>query len=647
MYSKIIRNIPFETKICLAMLATFLITFSIYRLVFLYFFISDFNISFLGSYLLSFYFGLKMDIIISVMLCIPFLILLHIPIVKFNGIIKSLFKYYILIILIIIGFLNVINIEFFQEFSSHLNMQAQMYGFESGFEAWIQVWIAYPILTYFLIIFFGAYVPYKILKKILNLIEDNKNLILSKYFYYLPLLIFSLVIIYTGIFKMSRVIDSAYFTNKNDMANNLAINCVYHYIYSLVQNNKEPNINFYKDSYIVTERIINENRQNINDNKFIKYDKPPNIIMIILESYVGSRCNFINENLKENITPNLDKLASESINFENCYANGPRTAHGLSSILCSWPTIPGYPLIRQSKYQKKGKITFASIFKNLGYETGFIYGGNSEFDEMKKFVKSNSFDKIYDHNTDNYLSQFKLDNKHGGNNPWGVFDEFIFNKTLDIMNSRDNESPIMLTILTTTNHAPWVVPEHFQSQISDLNINQQEPFSMSKATMKYVDSALGNFFKNAKRNNDWFDNTIFIITADHGLNISKDKINDPINGHIPLLIYNTGLSEKVNKKFISHVDILPTILDLIGQYDKFDQTLFGCSGFRGKNGFVFRNNDYNIQLIKDNFVYSEILNTNFNDYYYLNKIQKIRKTQHDSLQKICRSYNQVAFNRNK
>ena len=148
------------------------------------------------------------------------------------------------------------------------------------------------------------------------------------------------------------------------MSNNLAINCVYHYIYSLVQNNKEPNINFYKDSYIVTENIINENRQNINENKFIKYDKQPNIIMIILESHVGNRCNFLNEKLKENITPNLDKLASESINFKNCYANGPRTAHGLSSILCSWPTIPGYPLIRQSKYQKEGNTTFASIFKN-------------------------------------------------------------------------------------------------------------------------------------------------------------------------------------------------------------------------------------------------------------------------------------------
>ena len=104
------------------------------------------------------------------------------------------------------------------------------------------------------------------------------------------------------------------------------------------------------------------------------------------------------------ITPNLDYLASKSINFKNCYANGPRTAHGLSSILCSWPTIPGYPLIRQSKYQQIGNTTFSSIFKGMGYETGFIYGGNSEFDEMKNFVQANSFDKIYD----NYVLHLRV-----------------------------------------------------------------------------------------------------------------------------------------------------------------------------------------------------------------------------------------------
>ena len=647
MVTQIIKSIPLKIKICLTTLVTLMFVFNFYRLIFLYFFNSDFNLSNWHIYVQSFYYGFKMDTILSVFLFFPIFILFFIPNIDFKGKIKASFYYYVFLLLIIIGFLNVINIEFFKEFGSHLNMQAQMYGFESGFEAWIQVWVAYPILTYFFIIFIGTYLPFKILKRIINSFQYNNIFRIHKYFYYISFLIFVFINLNSAIFKTSTVLDDVYFTNKDDMANNLAINSIYHYIYSLYQNQLEPKIHFYENADQITENIIAQNRL-INDKiKFPEYDTKPNIILIVLESHIASRCNFLNSDLKQLITPNLDYLASKSINFKNCYANGPRTAHGLSSILCSWPTIPGYPLIRQLKYQQIGNTTFSSIFKGMGYETGFIYGGNSEFDEMKNFVQANSFDKIYDHKEDDYLSQFQLDNKYGGNNPWGVFDEFLFNKCLDIMNKRNNSKPIMLTLLTTTNHAPWVVPEYFQSQINDLDFEHNLPFSDSQKTMKYVDFALGKFFNQAKQYSDWFKNTIFIITADHGLNIYKDKINHPKNGHIPFLIYNSRLIDYLeNDKLVSHIDILPTILDLIGHYDEYDQNLFGCSGFRGKDGFVFRNNDYNIQFITDDFVYSEILNINFNDYYPLNNDKVIRETHLDSLKKICRAYSQSAFKKN-
>ena len=73
------------------------------------------------------------------------------------------------------------------------------------------------------------------------------------------------------------------------------------------------------------------------------------------------------------------------------------------------------------------------------------------------------------------------------------------------------------------------------------NSDFKGPFSDSRRTMRYVDFALGEFIDKAK-NQDWFDNTIFNITADHGLNIFKYKINDPRNGHIPFLIYNSNLN---------------------------------------------------------------------------------------------------------
>ncbi len=219
--------------------------FNFYRLIFLYFFNSDFNLSNWHLYVQSFYYGFKMDTVLLVFLFFPIFILFFIPNINFKGKIKASFYYYVLLLLVIIGFLNVINVEFFKEFGSHLNMQAQMYGFESGFEAWIQVWVAYPILTYFIIIFIGTYLPFKILKRIINSFQNNNIFIIHKYFYYISFLIFVLINLNSAIFKMSTVLDDVYFTNKDDMANNLAINSIYHYIYSLYQNQLEPKINFY------------------------------------------------------------------------------------------------------------------------------------------------------------------------------------------------------------------------------------------------------------------------------------------------------------------------------------------------------------------------------------------------------------------
>ena len=151
------------------------------------------------------------------------------------------------------------------------------------------------------------------------------------------------------------------------MANQLAVNSVYNYINSLIQHFEDPPIKYYKNSEQIVAKHLQKNRTNDNEIEILEYDIKPNVILIILESHAGDRCNFLNPNLQDKITPNLDKMAKKSINFKNCYANGPRTAHGLSSILCSWPTIPGYPLIRQSQYKIKGRSTLASIFKDIGY----------------------------------------------------------------------------------------------------------------------------------------------------------------------------------------------------------------------------------------------------------------------------------------
>ena len=641
MLKKIITRIPFNIKLTLITFFSFILIFNIWRLIFFYFYINDFN-SDASLYLESFYVGYRLDAVLASILTLPVLIISHIPKITFNMYTKFTYYLYVVLLYIIISFLNIIDVEFFKEFGLHLNMQAQMYGFESGDEAWIQIWVAYPVFSYLFIIFFISYLIYRITNLLINLCNSPSPPILIRSVLSVILFLFIGVSARGGIQQRPVTPGYAYFTRADDMANHLAINSVHNYIHSLIQNSKEPSIKYYENADEITDQILKKNRAD-NELDTPNSDLKPNIILIVLESHTANRCNFLNSKLTDEITPRLGKIASQGINFKNCYANGPRTAHGLSSILCSWPTIPGYPLIRQPQYKIKGQSTFASIFKGMDYETGFLYGGNSEFDEMKSFAIINAFDKIYDHKEDLYLSKFDLDNKYGGSNPWGVFDEFLFNRCLSIMEERDNsDKPIMLTLLTATNHAPWIIPNNHKNKIPEFKSNLENPFPDSRRTMRYVDFALGDFIDKA-RNKDWFENTIFIITADHGLNIFKDKINDPRNGHIPLVIYNSNLEPKTIEKFVSHIDILPTILDLIGEYDQYDENLFGSSAFKGSQGFVFRNNDYNIQYIENGWVYSETIGVDFTDNYPLYQNSMINKPNIDTLQMKCRAYAQSAF----
>ena len=88
-------------------------------------------------------------------------------------------------------------------------------------------------------------------------------------------------------------------------------------------------------------------------------------MLIVLESFIGNYCGFINKN-NQDVTPNLNKIADKGINCVRAFASGKRTAYGLSAILCSWPALPGFPLISQLESQDEVE-TLGSLLKNIGY----------------------------------------------------------------------------------------------------------------------------------------------------------------------------------------------------------------------------------------------------------------------------------------
>ncbi len=282
--------------------------------------------------------------------------------------------------------------------------------------------------------------------------------------------------------------------------------------------------------------------------------RAPNVVLISIESmgaeFLGSYGN------GKGLTPYLDRVAQESLWFSNVYATGNRTVRGLEALTLALPPTPGQSIVRRPK--NEGLFTLGSVLEDNDYEVYYAYGGYGYFDNMNAFFGANDY-----HITDR--TDIGRDKIHFAN-AWGVADEILFDHMLQALDqehrSRGAKTPFFAHIMTVSNHRPYTYPANRIDIPSGTGRD---------GAVKYSDYALGRFLENAKRR-PWFDNTIFVITADHGAN-ARGTMEIPIDKYrIPLFFYAPGriAPQKVDR-LMSQIDIAPTLLGFTGlsYYSKF------------------------------------------------------------------------------
>lgn len=275
--------------------------------------------------------------------------------------------------------------------------------------------------------------------------------------------------------------------------------------------------------------------------------KTPNIIMIVVESLSADFMSSFGNT--ENLTPNLDTLAKKSLLFTNLYATGTRTVRGLEALSLSVPPTPGQSIVRRPENQDM--FLFGNVLKEHGYLSSFIYGGYGYFDNMNAFYQSNGYN-VTDR-TDIPKADVFFETV------WGVADEILFDQAIEQLDANTiKEQKTFQLIMTTSNHRPYTYPD------GRIDV----PSGTREGAVKYTDWAIGNFIEKAK-SKDWFDNTIFIIIADHQAS-SAGKVNLPVNRyHIPCIVYAPKLiNPEKNNRLMSQIDIPPTVLGMLGfSYD--------------------------------------------------------------------------------
>ena len=300
----------------------------------------------------------------------------------------------------------------------------------------------------------------------------------------------------------------------------------------------------------------------------------PNVIFICIESLSGKFLNTFGNDL--NITPTLDSLANNSLFFTNLYATGTRTVRGMEAITLCIPPTPGRSIVKRENNQDL--YTIGEVFKEQGYERNFFYGGDGYFDNMNTYFGGNGFN-IIDRGRGFLIddsintTRFNIeDDEVTFENAWGVCDEDIYNKVLKMADKSYSDSiPFFNFIMTTSNHRPYTYPENKIDIPSGTGRN---------GAVKYTDYAINEFIKTAKTK-PWYDNTVFVIMADHCASSAGRWDLDVNNYHIPALIFNTPniVSQKVDK-LCSQIDVFPTLFDLF-HWD-YDSNFFGKDIFKMK-----------------------------------------------------------------
>jgi phosphoglycerol transferase MdoB-like AlkP superfamily enzyme len=269
-----------------------------------------------------------------------------------------------------------------------------------------------------------------------------------------------------------------------------------------------------------------------------------NVVLITIESYSADFMKaYGNEN---NITPFLDELANQSLQFTNLYAVGNRTVRGLEAVTLCFPPTAGESVVKRK--DNKNKFSTGNVFKQKGYTVNYLYGGDAFFDNMEDFFSGNGYGIIDKKSLNPSEITFA--------NVWGVCDEDMANKAIQVMNAEAKTGkPFFNHWMTVSNHRPFTYPNN--------KIDIPGDAKSRDGGVKYTDYALKQFFDMAKKQ-AWFNNTIFVIIADHCAS-SAGKTELPLDKYrIPAMVYSPGfIAPQKYNQLMSQIDVIPTVMGLL------------------------------------------------------------------------------------
>ena len=336
-----------------------------------------------------------------------------------------------------------------------------------------------------------------------------------------------------------------------------------------------------------------EHEENIFTNVF----EGKNLIVIHAESLqtIAMKQEF---NGKE-VTPNLNKLASEGIFFNNFYSQVGVGTSSDAEFTFSTSMMPSSNGTVFVNYYDREYVTIQKLLKEKGYYVFSMHGNDGNFWNRSAMHKNMGYDIFFD--KDNYV----IDETIG----LGLSDKSFFKQSTEIIKNIKNsyDGPFYAHLITLTNHTPFSdvdLMDEFDTTIK-VNINGQiierdyingTVLGNYFRSVHYEDDAIGEFILELDKEG-LLENTVIVIYGDHDARIGEEYYNyfynyDPytdtvlnsndkgytlyneytyeLDRKVPLIIWTKDkeYNMKINSP-MGMIDVLPTLGNMFNFYNKY------------------------------------------------------------------------------
>lgn len=321
--------------------------------------------------------------------------------------------------------------------------------------------------------------------------------------------------------------------------------------------------------------------------------QPKNVVYIIMESFGREYFGIGNKHLQDGnyqgYTPFLDSLLQHAYTFTNAYANGVKSIEGIPSVVSS---IPSGKEPYFTYHHANNEITsIASLLAPKGYASSFFHGAPNGSLNFNAYAKNAGYQNYV--GMTEYLEDGGTRDDYDGY--WGLWDH----KFLPYAARKMGElpQPFFASVFNLSSHSPYKVPAEFEGKL------RTGPLPMHQA-INYADHALRLFFNQAKTQ-EWFQNTLFVFTADHSSRGVMPEFRTSLGRFaITIAFYdpsNPELKKLDQQTVVQQTDITPTVLNMLGyngQCIAFGNDIFDPT----KPRFAYNCNSGVFQLINDSLM---------------------------------------------